>query len=323
MQVSIIIPVYNSEEFILDCLNSVINQTFPKQKMEVIVINDGSTDKTSKVLDGFAYRKNWKIISQENQGPAAARTRGLKEAKGEYVFILSHDCIAAPDWVESVVAEFEKDEQVAIVQGKILPEKEIDTPIFHCTRLEQFSPHFETAAIAYSAKALDKAGRYFDKELSEFGDDTDLAWRILEQGYTSKWLNAPLAHHKVLPQPFFKEIKKAWGCQKFPLLVKKHSGLRKYLKFGFVWNGLGRLGRVGLILAWLIWPKFNNLTITLLFVTTYYILYVVLQVFKQTSAWKISSLQKLFIVLPHSFLTNIVATLALLLGSLRHRTLVI
>lgn len=303
MRVSIIIPVYNAEGFIKDCLNSVMDQTFPKEETEIVVINDGSTDKTAKILGEIASSRSnlpgptsfIKVIHQQNQGPAAARTRGLKEAKGEYIFVLSHDCVAAADWVALVIEEFEKDRNIGIVQGKILPEKEINTPIFHCTRLEQFSPHFETAAIAYRAAAMDKAGRYFDQNLSEFGDDADLAWRILEQGYTSKWLNKDTAYHKVLPQPFFKEIKKAWGCQKFPLLVKKHPGLRKYLKFGFVWNGLWRLVPAGFIF----------------------------QTLKQTRAWKIPLWQKIFIVLPHSFLTDIIGTFALWLGSLRYRIVVI
>lgn len=295
MKVSVIIPVYNAEKFILDCLASIVNQTFSPEETEVIIVNDGSIDQTGKILDKFANEKGWRIIHQENQGPAAARTVGLKKARGDYVFILSHDCVAAPDWVESVVSGFEKDKSLGIVQGKILSEGAIRTPIFHCTRLEQFSPHFETAAIAYRAAALDKAGRYFDEELSEFGDDTDLAWRILEAGFTSKWLPKVTALHKVLPQPFFKEVAKAWGCQKFPLLIKKHPGFRKYLRFGIVWGTLWRLVPGGFIF----------------------------RAFKRTRTWQIPFWQKVFIVIPHSFLTELIGSIALCYGAIRHRVFVI
>lgn len=93
-KISIIIPVYNKEEFIEECINSIINQTF--DDYEAIFINDGSSDNSLEILKKYEDRKNFKIISQENSGPATARNVGLKKACGEYVFFLDAD-----DWIEN------------------------------------------------------------------------------------------------------------------------------------------------------------------------------------------------------------------------------
>lgn len=288
-KISLVIPLYNAQELLDGCLRSVIRQNY-KGEIELIIVNDGSTDESGSIINKFASRNrdqlNTKVIHQENQGAAAARTRGLKKASGEYIFILSQDCIAEPNWISSIVKIFEVDQQIGIVQGKILPEREIDIPIFHCTRVLSFSFSFETAAIAYRASALDKAGPYFNQELSEFGDDTDLAWRILETGFKSFWLDQPTVYHKVLPQKFWQEVKKAWGIQKFPLLIKKHPQLRQYLQFGFVWGGVKKSIRL--------WQH----------------------------EVKVPLHQRLLIVIPHLLLRNFISELALLYGSLKYQSLV-
>lgn len=93
-KISIIIPVYNSENFLDKCLNSIINQTF--KDIEIICIDDGSTDKSLKILNNFAGKDNRiTIINQKNSGPSAARNKGLEIAKGEYVGFVDSD-----DWVD-------------------------------------------------------------------------------------------------------------------------------------------------------------------------------------------------------------------------------
>ena len=94
-KLSVIIPVYNVEKYLSDCLNSVVNQTL--KDIEIICINDGSTDKSREILQEFADKDSRiKIIDQENKGQAAARNMGMKLAKGEFIgFVDSDDWIAA------------------------------------------------------------------------------------------------------------------------------------------------------------------------------------------------------------------------------------
>lgn len=94
--VSVIMPVYNVEKYLVRCMKSVTRQTFPTDRYEVICVNDGSTDNSLEILERYAEQfPNIKIINQKNSGPAAARNRGIKEAQGKYVlFIDSDDFIA-------------------------------------------------------------------------------------------------------------------------------------------------------------------------------------------------------------------------------------
>lgn len=93
MLISIIIPVYNSEDSIRNCLNSILNQTIPN--FEVVVINDGSTDNTLAILEEYAKKySNIKVYSFENAGVSVARQRGINLASGEYfIFVDSDDTI--------------------------------------------------------------------------------------------------------------------------------------------------------------------------------------------------------------------------------------
>jgi len=98
-KVSVIIPVYNVENYLEDCLDTVINQTL--NDIEIICVNDGSTDKSSDILEKFAAKDDRiTIISQENNGAGAARNKGLKIAKGEYLSFLDADDFFELDMLE-------------------------------------------------------------------------------------------------------------------------------------------------------------------------------------------------------------------------------
>ena len=99
-KVSIIIPIYNSQKFLKECLDSVVMQTL--QDIELICINDKSTDNSIDILNKYAKNdKRIKIINQkENKGPGVARNLGIKNATGEYIMFLDPD-----DWFEETACE--------------------------------------------------------------------------------------------------------------------------------------------------------------------------------------------------------------------------
>lgn len=97
--VSIVIPTFNQPQFLIEALQSVFAQTF--EDYEIIVVNDGSTDKTQKVLEQFEDRI--RLISQENQGIGRARNRGMDEARGQYIAFLDHDDLWHPRKLDAQV----------------------------------------------------------------------------------------------------------------------------------------------------------------------------------------------------------------------------
>ena len=88
-RVSIIIPVYNVESYLSKCMESIVSQTF--KDIEIICVNDGSTDNSAEILKDYAQKDNRiKVITQKNQGQFSARHTGLKNSTGKYILFIEH-----------------------------------------------------------------------------------------------------------------------------------------------------------------------------------------------------------------------------------------
>jgi glycosyltransferase involved in cell wall biosynthesis len=94
IKISLIIPVFNGEDYIEKCLHSCLNQDIKSAEYEVIVVNDGSTDRTLEILQNFKKHSNIKIVNQQNLSLGEARNQGLKCAKGKFVWFIDSD-----DWI--------------------------------------------------------------------------------------------------------------------------------------------------------------------------------------------------------------------------------
>ena len=122
MKVSIIIPVYNASAFIKKCMDSVCSQTMT-EGVECILIEDSGQDNSVEIIEDYINANEnsyiyYKLLRQEhNQGPSAARNRGVREAKGEYVFFLDADDTITPDCIELLYG-LAKQHDADYVQGK-------------------------------------------------------------------------------------------------------------------------------------------------------------------------------------------------------------
>ena len=115
--ISVIIPVYNSEKYLRECLDSVLSQTF--QDMEIIAVNNGSSDSSGMILEEYSGKDNRiKIINQENKGPGGARNAGLEMAKGKYLFFIDSDDRVEKNFLESLI-QFSIAYDCDIVQGGV------------------------------------------------------------------------------------------------------------------------------------------------------------------------------------------------------------
>lgn len=116
---SLIIPAYNVEKYIKKCLDSVLNQTY--NNYEIIIINDGSTDNTSKILESYKSNKKIKIINQENKGLSSARNMGVSNAKGDYILFIDSDDFIEKELLETLNKTI-KDEDLIRFQIRTLDE---------------------------------------------------------------------------------------------------------------------------------------------------------------------------------------------------------
>jgi glycosyltransferase involved in cell wall biosynthesis len=114
--VSIVIPVYNAENSLRKCLDSLIGQTFTDY--EIILINDGSKDKSQEIIDEYAEKYPTKIRSytQVNCGVAVTRNRGIGYAEGEYLLFIDNDDYVKKDYIEKYVNEI-RSKNVDVVIG--------------------------------------------------------------------------------------------------------------------------------------------------------------------------------------------------------------
>lgn len=102
---SIIIPVYNVQNYIEKCLESIFLQNVDENLYEVIFVNDGTPDNSMTYVDRYSSRKNVKIINQENQGLSVARNNGLKLASGDYVWFVDSDDWVSSNSIKSIILE--------------------------------------------------------------------------------------------------------------------------------------------------------------------------------------------------------------------------
>jgi len=111
--ISVIVPACNAEDTLGKCLAALEAQTLNRDRYEVIVVDDGSTDRTAEV----AQRYDVRLIRQPNAGPAAARNRGAQAAQGDLLLFTDADCAPAPDWIERMIAPFRRNPEVAGAKG--------------------------------------------------------------------------------------------------------------------------------------------------------------------------------------------------------------
>lgn len=163
---SIIIPVYNVEEYIKECLDSVMEQTY--KDFEVIVVNDGTKDKSMDIVKKYKV----KALNQENQGLSAARNNGAKHAKGEYILFLDSDDTIEKDLLKNLAEAIKDKPDVVRFQIQEMYEdkskKEFKEEGFNtCKGEKAFSKicqyHFVENAWCYAIRRS-----YYEKEKYEF-----------------------------------------------------------------------------------------------------------------------------------------------------------
>lgn len=158
---TVLIDTYNYENFIESSIDSVINQNFPSKDIEIIVVDDGSTDQTSEKVK--RYKDRIKYIYKPNGGQASAFNAGFQESKGQYILLLDSDDYCEPNRVERVVEEFERFKEVGFILNsrKIIESNKVlyeQKPNFHNLKLDyQNLELFRNASYGTSRTSIRKS----------------------------------------------------------------------------------------------------------------------------------------------------------------------
>jgi GT2 family glycosyltransferase len=207
-RVSVVVCAYNAGRTMDACLESLRTLNYPDY--EVIVVNDGSTDRTLEiserhrsVYDADPGGPRMVIISQENKGLSVARNVGAHAATGEIIAYTDSDCVPDPDWLAFLVYKFVRSGFVA-VGGPNFPPPEPDlVPAAvavspggptHVLLNDEVAEHIPGCNMAFTKKALEEIGG-FEPVFAAAGDDVDLCWRLQNRGYAIGFSPAATVWH--------------------------------------------------------------------------------------------------------------------------------
>jgi len=197
-RVSVVVCAYNAERTMEACLASLEHLNYPDY--EVIVVNDGSTDRTLEIAERFPYCR---IISQPNMGLSVARNVGAEAATGAIVAYTDSDCVADADWLAYLVAKMQDSDLVACGGPNFPPPEDSLVPAAvavspggptHVLLSDEVAEHIAGCNMAFRRDVLLRLGG-FDPVYRAAGDDVDICWRLQDAGYTIGFSPAAVVWH--------------------------------------------------------------------------------------------------------------------------------
>jgi glycosyltransferase involved in cell wall biosynthesis len=263
---SVIIPTYNRSDEIKELLNSLLKQTIDKKEFEVIIVDDGSTDNTEKLVIQFiiSHGLNVRFLHQDHKGPGEARNLGMENAKGKYFLFIDSDCIADPDWLSAYKVAVEKENPAGIGgPDAVLPEfspvqKAIDYSMTSFITTGGIRGHTEKKISKYYPRSFNMGVRsdIYRKiggmNKLRHGQDIEFSHRIITTGEpVIKVLNAVVYHkRRISVKKFFKQVFN-WGVARINL-YKIDSKMLEPVHF---LPAAGTLFSISIIILAIIYPE--------------------------------------------------------------------
>jgi len=240
-RISVVICAYNAERTMDACLASLRDLRYPN--FEVIVVNDGSTDRTLEISQRYPEVR---IISQGNKGLSVARNVGMESATGEIIAYTDSDCVVDPDWLTYLAYKFVHGGFVA-VGGPNLPPPE-DSMVASCVAAapggpthvlvdDEIAEHIPGCNMAFTKQALQDVNG-FDPLHRAAGDDVDLCWKLQNQGHAIGFSPAAMVWH------FRRNTVKAYLKQQ---MGYGQAEAQLYFKHPYRFNMLGQSQWIGRI----------------------------------------------------------------------------
>jgi glycosyltransferase involved in cell wall biosynthesis len=211
--ISVIVPTYNRKEVLLRALDAALNQTYPADRYEVLVVDDGSSDGTQEAVRPLVEAGRIRYHRQPNSGPAAARNAGIRLARGEIVLFIGDDIFVPPDLLDlhqARRAQFPA--QDVAVLGRTTWSLELEmTPLMRYSQEGRAAPMFQfdriadadnvsyefffTGNVSLPRQFMLEHGLFDEDFPYAYGEDTELGYRLLQKGLRLVFEPKALAHH--------------------------------------------------------------------------------------------------------------------------------
>ena len=253
--IDVIIPCYNVEETIEDCIKSLCNQSLSKNEYNCYFINDYSEDNTGVILDKYKNIENISIIHhKENQGLATSRNNGIKAGNSKMIAFLDGDMVVKKNWLESFLTYFNEN-VVAVMGDNTAPQNIYLNPVekYYFGNLRGARKYKDGENIPFQymlfgnamlKRAILQECGYFDESMKKYGgEDTDLSVRIWDL-YPKSFVfskNSDSVHYHRRNLSEFCNSMYTYGKYNLPLLIKKHPHYKKKFATDWIFSFKGRL----------------------------------------------------------------------------------
>lgn len=238
---TVAVATFDRASFLPELLAALEVQTLPRERFEVIVVDDASTDDTWKLLTGLAHSTPLRLLAVRmaaNGGPALARNAASRLARGEAIAFTDDDCLPASGWLGALTDAF--DDGIDVVQGRTLPTPTPNGsgPWDRSVWITRPSHLFETCNIAYRRTAFEAQHGFRADRPSvrgtrpHFGEDAELGWRVAGDGRRAAYAPGALVHHRVHPGSWRDWLLEQRRLSLFPSLVRRSPGLGRALVGG-------------------------------------------------------------------------------------------
>jgi len=249
-KISIVIPAHNEEDTIDDCLASIEKLNYPLDNLEAILVNDGSTDGTGKIIiESHMEKLNLTYIETPAVGASKARNIGIKKAHGEYIAFTDADCVVDEEWLNELLKGFINENVVSAGGSQGIPPNatEYEKKVHHflsgihfiCDYMKEineikFVDHNASCNAMYVKDTVEEVGG-FDEFLWP-GEDVELDYKIRQKGYKISYNpKAIVFHHRPKSIKGLYKMMQRYGWSQ-AYLVRKYGVFRKlhYVPFAEV-----------------------------------------------------------------------------------------
>lgn len=195
VEISVIVPTYNRSRLLERCLRSLLDQGYPRELYEIIVVDDGSPDNTEAMV-----RENFEgkviYLRQENGGPAKARNTGLAKAGGRICAFTDDDCVLDRNWLACIRETFDKNPLAHCVNGDTQSVSTDPRSLSYIlSRHIYLSSKSETNNIAYRREVFDRVGGFDETIPTPAYEDVEMKRRIEKAGFGRIYDPRAIAHH--------------------------------------------------------------------------------------------------------------------------------
>jgi glycosyltransferase involved in cell wall biosynthesis len=254
---SVVICTYNRANFLKSCINSILNQDFSTTDYEVIVVDNGSTDESYKIVEQFFSRSKVPIyyVKESNQGLSFARNKGIEKSTGEFVAFIDDDAVADENWLKMLHEVYLSNHRAGGVGGKVLLNWLVQRPLWVHDRLLNFLGYFNPTSeirkmtepdyirggnMSFRKRLLEEHD-FFNLSLGFKGnklvgnEELELCKRIEKSGWQIIYTPYAIVYHAVfeskLTKGFFRRRGYYQGLAKV-IMEKLHFPYRRFIFLG-------------------------------------------------------------------------------------------